>query len=440
MSRARLAARLAPGERLEAPPRRPRWTDHPLAPAADGAWALLALYLVLLIPAGASGAARWAALAGAAAVLALTGKVLRDLRRRAGGPPSPAPRGALARFRRNRPAAASAAVLLVIAGLCLGQRLLVPSGAGRGEEPFLSRHLDHVRIAPGEELRPPGEEHWFGTDDLGRDLFARVLRGGGISFTIGIAATFISVVIGVSWGAAAGYLGGRTDHYLMRVVDVLYGLPFLFLVILILSLVAGLHLEASRSGPVLERMDALEAAGDAPAARRLAEEEGIGSPSAVRAAVFLDRRVDSTAAMLVALGLVQWLTMARIARGQVLSLREREFVAAARTSGAGPLRVILAHIVPNLAGPVIVEATLTVPAVMLSEAFLSFLGLGPSEPETSWGALAAKGLAGVNVLKPSWWLIAYPAGAISLTLFALNLVGDGLRDAMDPRSGGRAGP
>jgi oligopeptide transport system permease protein len=299
---------------------------------------------------------------------------------------------------------------------------------------FFALHIDHTRVNKGESLRPPDTRHWFGTDALGRDIFARVLRGGIVSFSVGLVATLVSLLIGVTWGAVAGYLGGRTDHYLMRIVDVLYGLPFLFLVILILTLVNGLHQAAAKAGPVLERMEALERSGDREAAVRLAAAEDIGPVSSARLAVLLDRKVDPLIAMFAALGLVQWLTMARIVRGQVLSLKEREFVAAARVSGARAPRIILRHIVPNLLGPVIVDATLTVPAVMLSEAFLSFLGLGVGEPDCSWGSLAARGLAGVNMLRPCWWLIAYPAGAISLALFSLNFLGDGLRDALDPRS------
>ncbi len=336
-------------------------------------------------------------------------------------------------------AAASAGFLLVLALLCLGQRTWCWMEAGReraapsASGDFFRLHIDHAFINKGEEFRAPDTSHWFGTDALGRDLFARVLHGGAVSFAVGLAATLVSLSIGVSWGAVAGYAGGRIDHYMCRIVDVLYGLPFLFLVILIMTLVNGLHLSAVKAGPVLDRVREMEEAGDLAGARALLESRGIESAFSARAAVFLDRHVDPTVAMLAALGLVQWLTMARIARGQVLSLKEREFVAAARVCGAGPLRIIFRHIVPNLLGPVIVEATLTVPAVMLSEAFLSFLGLGVSEPECSWGSLAARGLSGVNMVKPYWWLIAYPAGAISLALFCLNFLGDGLRDALDPR-------
>jgi len=329
-------------------------------------------------------------------------------------------RDALRRLRKNQMALVSAGLLVILIALCLGQRVF-------------RDHLDHTRINKEEEFHPPDTTHWFGTDALGRDIFARVLRGGAVSFTVGLVATLVSLLIGVSWGALSGYLGGRADHYLMRIVDILYGLPFLFLVILILTLVNGLHHTAGEVGPVLERMERLERAGDPEGARMLAAEHGIESGFSARAAVFLDRHMDPMVAMFIALGLVQWLTMARITRGQVLALKEREFIAAARVSGAGAGRIIFRHLVPNLLGPVVVNTTLTIPMVMLSEAFLSFLGLGISEPDCSWGSLAARGLAGLNVVKPYWWLIVYPAGAISLALFCLNFLGDGLRDALDPR-------
>jgi oligopeptide transport system permease protein len=223
---------------------------------------------------------------------------------------------------------------------------------------------------------PPSWEHPFGTDLLGRDLLARVLHGGRISILVGLVATFVSFVVGVTYGAAAGYFGGRADHVMMRFVDVLYSLPYMFLVILLM--------------------------------------------------VYFSR---SLWMLFAALGLVQWLTMARIVRGQVLSLKAQEFVEAARSLGAGAGTIIFRHLVPNALGPIIVYATLTVPAVMLQEAFLSFLGLGVQPPQASWGTLVNDG-AGVIAFFP--WMVIFPGVALALTLFCLNFLGDGLRDALDP--------
>ncbi len=224
---------------------------------------------------------------------------------------------------------------------------------------------------------PPTAAHWFGTDDLGRDVLARVVYGGRISLLVGLLGTLVSLVVGVSYGAFAGYRGGRVDEFMMRVVDVLYSLPYIFLVILLLVLFSR-----------------------------------------------------SILMLFVALGLVQWLTMARIVRGQVLSLKQQNFVEAARALGASDPSIIFRHIVPNTLGPVIVYTTLSVPAVILQEAFLSFLGLGVQPPDASWGTLVADG-ARVLALFP--WQVIFPGLALSLTLFCFNFLGDGLRDALDPQ-------
>jgi oligopeptide transport system permease protein len=228
---------------------------------------------------------------------------------------------------------------------------------------------------------PPSWTHLLGTDELGRDVLSRLLHGGRLSLLVGLVGTLVSLVVGVAWGAVAGYAGGRTDEWMMRVVDVLYALPTIFLVILLL--------------------------------------------------VFFSR---SLLMLFLALGLVQWLTMARIVRGQVLMLKRQTFVEAARALGAGGARVVLWHLVPNTLGPVVVYATLTVPAVILQEAFLSFLGLGVRPPDASWGTLIADG-ARVMALFP--WLVLAPGVALSLTLLAFNFLGDGLRDALDPRDAER---
>lgn len=219
---------------------------------------------------------------------------------------------------------------------------------------------------------------WLGADQKGRDLLVRLLYGARVSLTIGLLATLVSFLIGVSYGAIAGYAGGRLDGLMMRIVDVLYGLPFMFIVILLL-VVAG----------------------------------------------------RSTLNLFIALGAVSWLNMARIVRGQVLSIRRREFVEAAVAMGLSETRILLRHVLPNTVGPVVVYATLSVPAVILEEAFLSFLGLGVQPPDASWGSLISEG---TRLVQDRPWLLAWPALALAITLFSLNFLGDGLRDALDPRS------
>ena len=232
---------------------------------------------------------------------------------------------------------------------------------------------------------PDGSLSWthpMGTDNSGRDILARVLLGGQISLMVGIISTIVSLIIGVSYGAVAGYLGGRVDSLMMRLVDVLYSLPYIILVIVLLAL--------------------------------------FRSSTAVGQLVLL----------FAALGAVSWLTMARIVRGQVLSLKNQEFVLAARATGVSTPRIIFRHIVPNTLGPVIVYATLTIPTVMLSEAFLSFLGLGVQAPLASWGSLAAEGIQSIAIFP---WQLIFPGVTMALTLFSLNFLGDGLRDALDPQ-------
>jgi oligopeptide transport system permease protein len=224
--------------------------------------------------------------------------------------------------------------------------------------------------------QPPSWSHWLGTDMLGRDLAVRIIVGGAISLMVGIVATAVSFVIGVSYGAISGYLGGKVDQVLMRIVDIIYSLPYIFLVIVLVSI-------AGREFIIL----------------------------------------------FAALGAVSWLTMARIVRGQVLSLKNQEFVEAARCVGASTPAIIFRHIVPNTLGPVIVYTTLTVPSVMLQEAFLSFLGLGVPPPFSSWGTLVNEGVGPIAIYP---WQILFPALMLAVTLLSLNFLGDGLRDALDP--------
>ncbi len=235
----------------------------------------------------------------------------------------------------------------------------------------------------------PSLQHWFGTDLLGHDVFARVLFGCRISFAVGLAATVVSISIGVTWGAVAGYVGGKLDAAMMRIVDIIYSLPFTLFVILLLVFTDELA-KRFQFGPAWNVL-----------------------------------------MLFVAIGAVEWLTMARIVRAQVLSLKRMEFVEAARTLGLGHGRIIFRHLLPNLLGPVIVYATLTIPGVMLLEAFLSFLGLGVRPPMSSLGTLLYDGQL---QMESHVWLLLCPGAVFSLTLLALNFLGDGLRDALDVRA------
>ena len=275
---------------------------------------------------------------------------------------------AFERLLSNRIAVAGALLLLLMSLSCL----LLPLLLG----------LDPDRTHPTFRNLPPTAGAWFGTDTLGRDLFARVLVGGRASLLVGLASTAVSVLVGVSYGSVAGFYGGKVDEAMMRLVDFLYGLPYMFLVILIMLMFS----ETAR-GDMLP--------------------------------VFL------------ALGLVQWLTMARIVRGQVLTLRRQEFVLAAELLGASDLRILVRHVLPNVVGVIVVYATLMVPSVIILESFLSFLGLGVA---LSWGQLVSDGVAVVNPIRVYWWLLFWPSLFLGLTLLSLNFVGDGLRDALDPKA------
>lgn len=225
--------------------------------------------------------------------------------------------------------------------------------------------------------QPPSSEHWFGTDDLGRDVFARTWYGARISLFIGLSAALIDLFIGVLWGGFAGYRGGRTDEIMMRIADILWGVPYLLLVILLMVIL----------------------------------EQGLGT-------------------MILAMTITGWINMARIVRGQVLGLKNQEYVLAAQTLGASTSRIMLKHLIPNAMGPILVTMTLTIPSAIFTEAFLSFLGLGVPQPLASWGTMASDGLPALQYYP---WRLFFPATFICLTIFAFNVVGDGLRDALDPR-------
>jgi oligopeptide transport system permease protein len=250
----------------------------------------------------------------------------------------------------------------------------------------------------------------FGTDRLGRDLFIRCLAGGGISLCVGLCAAFISVVIGTLYGSIAGARGGRTDSVMMRIVDIFFGLPTILLVVLLAVAANGLMENAGErtDGGLLSRLGG----------------------------VMRDHRdLANIITLFVAIGGVSWLTMARVIRGQVLSLKAQPFMEACRAMGMGPMRQFTRHLLPNLLGPIIVYATLTVPTAILSESFLSFLGIGVREPLPSWGNLAAAGLSELNVVRARWWLLLWPCLFIAITLLSLNFVGESLREKFDPKRG-----
>ncbi|MEM7024054.1 MAG: ABC transporter permease subunit [Pseudomonadota bacterium] len=269
------------------------------------------------------------------------------------------------RLFRNKAAVVSMVLLAIICTMALLAPLLSP-------HPYDEVYWERIAAPPDF-----ANAHWFGTDGNGRDLFVRTLYGARVSLMVGILATGVSLLIGVTWGAIAGYFGGHVDNLMMRFVDIMYSLPFMFFVIL-LMVVFGRN-------------------------------------------IFL---------IFIAIGAVEWLTMARIVRGQTLSIKGKEFVEAARAAGVANHNIIRRHIIPNLLGPVVVYVTLTVPQVILIESFLSFLGLGVQEPLTSWGVLIEEGAANMET---SPWMLIYPAIFLASTLFCFNFIGDGLRDALDPK-------
>ena len=278
------------------------------------------------------------------------------------------------RLIRNRAAVVSIVLLGVIALMAVFAPLLSQYG-------YSDTDYGAISCAPNwwapRGVCNAGGTHWFGTDSLGRDLFVRVLFGARVSLAVGLVATLVSLLIGVLYGATAGYLGGRIDGLMMRIVDVLYSLPFIFFVIILM--------------------------------------------------VIFDRNFIL---LFVAIGAVEWLTMARIVRGQTLSIKHKEFIEAARAAGVGPLAIITRHVIPNVVGPVMVYVTLTVPGVILTESFLSFLGLGIQEPLTSWGVLISDG---ADQMETAPWMLLFPALFMAVTLFCFNFIGDGLRDALDPK-------
>lgn len=318
---------------------------------------------------------------------------------------------------------------------------------------------------------PPSLEHPMGTDEQGRDLFARVLQGGRISLTVGVITTIVSLVVGVSYGAIAGYLGGTIDNVMMRLVDIIYAIPYILIVIVLLSVFGGPNtqvliaaLPAILAGLIVTVVGILAAvniyrsvfgegkarsigdslvrflAGAFEAAvivvlvvliSVLVSRLGIGQQLSARYSDTFSLGMSQIFLLFFALGLVSWLTMARVVRGQILSLKNQDFVMAAKATGVSTFGIIFRHLVPNALGPVIVYATLTIPSVMLAEAFLSYLGLGVQAPYASWGSLAADGVKNIAIFP---WQLIFPGVTMALTLFSLNFLGDGLRDALDPQT------
>jgi peptide/nickel transport system permease protein/oligopeptide transport system permease protein len=285
----------------------------------------------------------------------------------------------------NSPAtlAACALLLLVVLAAVAGPLLLPPGYRG----------------LTGNQFAAPSWAHPFGTDLNGRDVLYRVMDGARVSLLVGLAGAFISLAVGTGYGLVAGYAGGRLDSVMMRAVEILYAIPRLVIVLIFIN------------------------AFDAPLKDWLAA-HGLGW--------FIG--YSKIAILVVCLGLIEWLTMARIVRGQVLALKTQQFVTAARALGQSHGKIITRHLLPNLLGIVIIYLTLTIPAVILDESFLSFLGLGVQQPQASWGTLLSDGAQVINPVKSNWWLLVCPAVVMSLTLLALNFLGDALRDALDPRA------
>jgi oligopeptide transport system permease protein len=297
--------------------------------------------------------------------------------------PTAQPPGAMRRLFRNR----TAVTAMIVLGLIVFLALFGP----------LIFHYDPESTSAAKNQGPSGQ-FWFGTDLNGRDVFSRVIQGARISLLVGCSGAVVSFFIGTAYGLVSGYAGGRVDNVMMRFVEILYSVPRLILVI-----VAIFTFE-----------------------RPLQDQLNAWVPSLVG--------YSKVIILIVCLGLIEWLSMARIVRGQVLALKEQQFVLAARALGQSHTRILVRHLLPNLVGVVVVYLTLTIPAVILDESFLSFLGLGVNDPQASWGSLLSDGKNVINPVMSFWWLLVFPAAAMSITLLALNFIGDALRDALDPRA------
>ena len=297
------------------------------------------------------------------------------------------------RFRKNRVAVLSAWYLVFVLVVILAWPVLLKISGGD----FAKLH-NPDQLSDGQ-FAPPTAQHWFGTDVHGRDVFSRTLFGAQISLLVGVVGAAVSLIIGVLWGAVAGYVGGRVDSFLMRLVDILYALPSIIFVIVLITTLG----EIIKQSQLVQQSPAMA--------------------GALRVVL-----------LFVGLGAISWLTMARIIRGQVLSLRSRAFVEASRALGASTVRILFRHIIPNIFGVAITYVALTMPAIILYESFLSYLGLGVQPPMASWGTLIAEGVSQINPIRIYWWLIVFPGGVLVSTLLALNFLGDGLRDAWDVKA------
>ena len=308
---------------------------------------------------------------------------------------SPAAR-AWRRFRKNRPAVFAAWYLAALLAIVVAWPIALKIAKATGHRGATWSKTYAPEQLSDAQFQKPDARHWFGTDEHGRDVLSRVLYGAQISLMVGIVGAAVSLVIGVLWGAIAGLAGGRVDNIMMRIVDVLYSLPSIIFVIVLLTTVG----EKLKQAPLVQHSPEIE--------------------KGMRLLI-----------LFVGLGAISWLTMARIVRGQVLSLRTRPFVDASRVLGAGPSRILVRHIIPNVFSVVIVYLTLTIPSIVLYESFLSYLGLGVQPPMASWGSLISEGVDQINPIRVYWWLIVFPGGVLVSTLLALNFLGDGLRDAWD---------
>ncbi len=314
------------------------------------------------------------------------------------------PAGAWSRLRKNPVALTAMALLALVIAFAIFGPVLFPAETDPATnapmkwwKKIVASSYPHATSR--DQFVRPGAAHFFGTDNNGRDVLARVMEGARISLIVGLAGALISLVIGTSYGLVSGYAGGRTDALMMRFVEILYSIPRL--IIIILATAAFDH----------SFKDWLNAGGHTVL---------VGYSKII--------------ILILALGLIEWLTMARIVRGQVLALKNLQFIAAARALGQSHTRIIVRHLLPNLTGIVIIYLTLTIPAVILDESFLSFLGLGIQAPQASWGSLLADGAQVINPVRSFWWLLLFPAAVMSVTLLALNFLGDALRDALDPRA------